>query len=91
LHAPIVGMATTPSGGGYWMTAADNGVFTYGDATFHGSMGGTHLNQPIVGMASTPDDKGYWLVAKDGGIFAFGDAVSTVPPGTSTSTSRSSG
>ena len=36
---------------GYWTDASDGGIFTYGNATFHGSMGGQHLNQPVVGMA----------------------------------------
>jgi hypothetical protein len=75
LNQPVVGMAQTADGGGYWMVAADGGIFAYGDAHFYGSMGGTHLNQPIVGMAATTDGKGYWLVASDGGIFAFGDAT----------------
>jgi hypothetical protein len=44
-------MAPTPDGAGYWLVAADGGVFTFGDATYHGSMGGTRLNAPIVGMA----------------------------------------
>jgi len=74
LNAPIVGMATTPDGGGYWMVASDGGVFGYGDAGFYGSMGAKPLNQPITGMATTSDGKGYWMVATDGGIFAFGDA-----------------
>jgi hypothetical protein len=74
LNKPIVGMATTPDGKGYWLVAADGGVFTYGDAPFYGSMGAMHLNKPIVGMATTPDGKGYWLVAADGGVFTFGDA-----------------
>jgi hypothetical protein len=74
LAAPIVGMATTPDGRGYWLVASDGGVFAFGDARFRGSTGGEHLNAPIVGMASTPDGRGYWLVASDGGIFAFGDA-----------------
>jgi hypothetical protein len=60
---------------GYWEVAADGGIFSFGDATFHGSMGGTHLDAPVVGMAATPDGKGYWLVASDGGVFAFGDAA----------------
>jgi len=59
---------------GYWLTASDGGIFTFGDAQFYGSTGGIHLNQPIVGMAATPDGRGYWLVASDGGIFTFGDA-----------------
>jgi hypothetical protein len=65
--------AAAPSGGGYWLVAADGGVFSY-DAPFYGSTGGTHLNRPIVGMASTPDGRGYWELASDGGIFAYGDA-----------------
>ncbi len=68
-------MATTPDGLGYWEVASDGGMFTFGDATFYGSMGGQPLNQPIVGMSPTADGKGYWLVASDGGIFAFGDAT----------------
>ena len=65
-------MAATPDGGGYWLVAADGGIFTFGDARFFGSTGNLHLNQPIVGMAATPDGNGYWLVAADGGIFSFG-------------------
>ena len=67
-------MAATPDGGGYWLVAADGGVFAFGDARFAGSMGGAHLNAPVVAMAATPDGGGYWLVAADGGVFAFGDA-----------------
>ena len=54
--------------------ASDGGIFSFGDAAFHGSMGGKPLNKPIVGMAATSDGLGYWLVASDGGIFNFGDA-----------------
>ena len=71
---PMVAMAPTPDGAGYWMVASDGGIFSFGDAGFYGSLGGVRLNKPIVGMASTPDGHGYWLVASDGGIFSFGDA-----------------
>jgi hypothetical protein len=74
LNRDIVGMAATPDGGGYWLVGADGGVFTGGDAGFHGSTGGMHLNQAIVGMAATRDGGGYWLVGADGGVFTFGDA-----------------
>jgi uncharacterized protein YkwD len=74
LHQPIVGIAATPSGLGYWRVAADGGVFTYGNAQFYGSTGGIHLERPIVGIASTPTGRGYYLVASDGGVFTFGDA-----------------
>jgi hypothetical protein len=74
INQPVVGMASTPDGGGYWTVARDGGVFAFGNAQFHGSTGGIHLNQPIVGMAATPNGGGYWLVAADGGVFAFGNA-----------------
>ena len=45
-------------GKGYWFVAADGGIFTFGDAQFYGSMGGTVLNKPIVGMAATPTGQG---------------------------------
>jgi hypothetical protein len=64
----------TPSGLGYWIAAADGGVFSYGDARFYGSMGGEDLASPIVGMTATPDGDGYWLLGEDGGVFAFGAA-----------------
>ena len=74
LNKPVLGMAATPTGHGYWLVASDGGIFNFGDATFYGSTGGIHLNQPIVGMAATPSGHGYWLVASDGGIFSYGDA-----------------
>jgi hypothetical protein len=69
-----VGMASTADSKGYWLVAADGGIFTFGDAPFYGSTGAVVLNSAVVGMAPTADSKGYWLVAADGGIFTFGDA-----------------
>jgi len=68
-------MAATPSGDGYWLVAADGGIFSFGDAAFRGSTGSIHLNRPMVGMAATASGDGYWLVAADGGIFSYGDAT----------------
>jgi hypothetical protein len=65
---------TPRTGLGYWESAADGGIFSYGNAQFYGSMGGRPLNRPVVGMGATPTDGGYWEVASDGGIFAFGSA-----------------
>jgi hypothetical protein len=73
-NAPIVGIAATPDGGGYWLVSSNGAVFAFGDARFFGSMGGTTLNAPIVGIAATPNGGGYWLAAADGGIFTFGNA-----------------
>ncbi|MEX6430478.1 MAG: hypothetical protein ACYCWN_03790 [Ferrimicrobium sp.] len=83
LAAPIVGMAPSPSGNGYWLVAADGGVFDFGNAKFYGStytygitgLSGAHpLAAPIVAMVPTPNGGGYWLVAADGGVFDFGNA-----------------
>jgi hypothetical protein len=74
LAAPVVGMAATPTGNGYWLTNAAGGVSTHGAAVNYGSLAGTTLAAPITHIVSTPDGGGYWLVAADGGIFTFGDA-----------------
>ena len=71
LNAPIVGMASTPNGGGYYLAAADGGVFSFG-VPYLGSMSGIALNKPVAGMAATPNGAGYYLVAADGGVFSFG-------------------
>ncbi len=36
-------------------------VFTFGDAKFHGSTGGVHLNAPVVGLTATGSNGGYLL------------------------------
>jgi outer membrane protein assembly factor BamB len=69
----LVGAAEHPTAG-YWLSASDGGVFSFGLAAYHGSLGGHPLNAPIVGMAPTPTGRGYWMVASDGGVFTFGDA-----------------
>lgn len=74
LASPIVGAADLPGGSGTWLFAADGGVATSGEATFHGRAGERGLNKAIVGGAAAPDGQGYWLVAADGGVFAFGSA-----------------
>ena len=55
LNKPVVGMAATPDGKGYWLVASDGGIFSFGDAQFYGIDGQHALNKPVVGMASTPD------------------------------------
>jgi hypothetical protein len=74
LNSPIVGIAGTSSGKGYWLVAKDGGVFSFGDASFHGSLGGVTLNAPIVAMAGDGTGLGYLLFGSDGGVFTFGDA-----------------
>ena len=60
---------------GYWLVGSDGGIFSFGAAAFHGSMGGTPLQRPVVGITPTSTGNGYWLVASDGGIFSFGDST----------------
>ena len=68
---------------GYWLVAADGGIFNYGnDAQFYGyfgSAGSVHLNQPIVGMAATPDG---------GGTGWWRRTVASSPSATPSSTAR---
>jgi len=73
LNRPIVGIASDPVTGGYWLVASDGGVFAF-DAPFFGSTGSIHLNQPIVAISASPNGLGYRFVAADGGVFSFGDA-----------------
>ena len=49
-------------------SGTDGAVYSF-KASFHGSMGGKHLNRPVVGMVSFGN--GYLMVASDGGIFNF--------------------
>jgi len=83
LRSPIVGIASTPDGKGYWLVAKDGFVYSFGDADYYGDiysdgltgLSGPHpLSAPIVGIAATPDGQGYWLVGADGGVFNFGNA-----------------
>src|SRR3979409_375143 len=71
--APVVAVAATPSGRGYWRAARDGGVLTAGDAPYMGSAN-RYWHDAIVGMATTPSGNGYWLVDRRGAVFSFGNA-----------------
>ena len=72
---PVVGIASTPDGKGYWEVTRDGGVARFGDAGNYNDLPGLHVNvHDIVAIAPTSDGKGYWLIGADGGEFAFGDA-----------------
>ena len=73
--APVVSMASTPSGNGYWLLSANGRVTPFGDATFLGSTESMRLNKPVVRLEPTPTGLGYWVLAADGGVFSFGDAA----------------
>jgi hypothetical protein len=75
LNKPIVGMASTNNGAGYWLVASDGGVFSFGNAGFHGTVAGTTAAS-IVSLVPTADGGGYWETASNGQVFQFGDATS---------------
>jgi hypothetical protein len=61
------------------MAAADGVVFTFGNAAFHGSMGGTPLNgKRVIAITPTPSGSGYWMAAN--GIVAPPPPPSPPPP-----------
>ncbi len=59
----------TSTSKGYWLVAADGGVFAFGDAGFYGSMGATGASRPVVGITTTPH--GYFLVDATGAVQSF--------------------
>jgi Glycosyl hydrolases family 25 len=68
-NAPIVGIAATKTGKGYWLVGSDGGIFCFGDAEYHGS---TPANKgwltPVVGIAlDEAQENGYVIFADDGG------------------------
>jgi len=49
----VITLAPTASGQGYWLLAADGGMFTFVDARFYESAAGTRLNRPVVGVSAS--------------------------------------
>jgi len=74
-HSPIVGIAATADGGGYWQVASNGSVYPFGDAKFYGSPVHKHLKTTVVGISATSDSAGYWITASTGRIFNYGDAI----------------
>lgn len=75
LNKPMVDIAGTPSGQGYWTVAADGGVFAFGDAVSPASnpLPGRALAAPVVAVARA-GNAGLLLAAADGGVFALNGA-----------------
>jgi hypothetical protein len=68
LAQPIVGVAATPTGRGYWLVASDGGIFSFGDARFYGSTAGRPV-APAVRVTAT--GAGYDVTLGDGSIWQF--------------------
>jgi len=60
----------------YRLAGKDGGVYTFGGASYLGSLPALsiHPAAPVVGLANDPAGNGYWLVGADGGVYAFGAA-----------------
>ncbi len=74
LNRPVVGVAATPDGNGYWEVASDGGIFASVMPVSTARWEDTRSTSRWWAWQATPDGGGYWEVAADGGIFAFGDA-----------------
>ena len=74
MPGPIVGIAVTHDGAGYWLVDSSGGVHPFGDAT---ALSGPALppGDTIEAVAGTPDGGGYWLLDAAGHVFPYGDAV----------------
>ena len=70
LNEPIVAIAGRPTGRGYWLVAADGGLFAF-TAPFYGSTGGTPPPVPVVGMVPAATGGSYLLVDGAGTAFPF--------------------
>jgi Peptidase A4 family/IPT/TIG domain len=82
LNAPIVGMVPSNDDAGYFMVAADGGVFAFGDAHFAGSCPGIGgCSGAAVAVIPDASGDGYWLVTKTGNVYTFGDAPFFGAPG----------
>ena len=92
LNQPIVGMAATPDGRGYWLVASDGGIFTFGDAALlRLDRRPSTSTSPSSGMAATPT--GQRLLAgrlRRRHLHLRRRRASTARPAPSTSTSPSS-
>ena len=53
LRVPVVGMAMTPDGGGYWLASSDGNVLTFGDAQYLGAAVLPVFAAPVVVLAGS--------------------------------------
>jgi len=56
--------------------ASDGGIFTFGDASFYGSLGAQPINEGAwaTSFSATKDGLGYYILDSLGRVYTFGDA-----------------
>jgi hypothetical protein len=64
-------------GDGYWLVAADGGLFAFGGVPYLGSVAGERPDNyaGAVQMRATVTGRGYYIADANGGIAPFGDAT----------------
>jgi hypothetical protein len=62
---PIVGMASTADGRGYWMVSSSGKVYAFGDAT---NLRGASPTRSALGIVAGPRG-GYWLFTTSGNVY----------------------
>ena len=72
-------MTPTSDGLGYWLLAADGGVFNFGDAAFAGSAGGAPSPDPAEKLVAPKSGPGYWIVDQNGTVNPFGGVTGNPP------------
>lgn len=83
MNEPVIAIAPTSTGGGYWLVAGEEGVFSVGDAGFSGSVGGHVLTAPVA-AAMFDSGGGYRLVSSARTPVSFGAPILPAPPGNPT-------
>ena len=56
--APVVSVASTPNGGGYWVARSDGSITALGNAVSYGSMAGVALTAPVSTSGAHPGRQG---------------------------------
>jgi hypothetical protein len=64
-------MSSAPDGDGYWLVAADGGIFSFGTATFEGSAVPLPLAEPVIAVVPAVSTGGYREVTAGGGTLDF--------------------
>ena len=71
-NSPVVGVAGTADGRGFWEVTAAGSVYAVGDAASLSTSTVAPVT-PITGATGDPaPGGGYWMVSADGGVFAVG-------------------
>jgi hypothetical protein len=65
-------MAVSASGLGYYLVAADGGLFNFGHAPFRGSASGAFSGTAAVGVSVDQATAGYWIETAAGGVYNYG-------------------